>query len=137
MYTFNLFVFGHDMSIDPDLNNDIHEFDVEMSRNINSRKYEIDLPYHGGQCAGDLYSVIFGTIVTDDDHNKDYVNIIRNAKEIDYIEDYNSFLTEVKKGLIQDTEGGYGEEKFRGFVNKLIEFLDNNKPGFYTVEASS
>ena len=52
---------------DPELNEKFCEFDISFSKLINGKKYEVNTPYHGGQVAGDVSSVIFGIIVTDDD----------------------------------------------------------------------
>ncbi|CAG7580689.1 MAG: hypothetical protein SLAVMIC_00523 [uncultured marine phage] len=30
MYTYDVFVFGHDLSTDKELNNTLHEFDLEL-----------------------------------------------------------------------------------------------------------
>jgi DNA-binding Lrp family transcriptional regulator len=123
------------MSANPELNNTLVEgFDLEFSHHIGNRRYEISTPYHGGQCAGDVYSIIFGHEITDDDSNEDYIDEIRNAKEEDYKEEYLVFLEVLKKQLTADMGK---EDDYDKFVNDLIEFLDNNKPGFYTVEASS
>lgn len=134
MYTFNYFCFGHDLSKDKNLNNSLHDWDVEFNKIINGREYQIDFPYHGGQVRGDCYSCVFGTIISDDDHNPSYIKDIKNAKESDYINDYNKFIDI----LIEELELHLHHEK--GFINvveNLKNFLKNNSPEFYSVEASS
>jgi len=134
MYTFNHFVFGHDLSVDKELNNSINELDIEFNTTINGKEFEVDFPYHGGQVHGDLYSCVFGHIITDDDNNKDYINKIRTAKAEDYIEEYNVFIS----ALIDDLNNNKGiDDDYDQCVDKLIAFLQSNKPYFYTVEASS
>ncbi|MBA3984986.1 MAG: hypothetical protein H0X63_00015 [Flavobacteriales bacterium] len=134
MYTYNNFVFGHNLSINKELNNSLHEFDICFSTRIGLKKFEISTPYHGGKCSGDTQSVILGVLITDDDNNTNYIDEVRNAKEEDYIHDYNIFLDKFKAALIEDKghESDYDE-----VADNLIEFLDTNKPGFYSVQASS
>lgn len=63
---------------------------------------------------------------------------IKSAKEENYIDDYNTFLKKVFSRLEEDMES---DDEFRKFceptVNRLKEFIKNNKPTFYTVEVSS
>jgi len=134
MYTYNNYVFGHQLSVNKELNNELTEFDYEFSISINNKSFEISTPYHGGQCSGDVYSVIFGHVITDDDQNPDFVNEIRNAKEEDYIKEYLEFIKQVKVDLIRDK--GL-EKKYDEFCDKLITFIDSTKHTFYSVEASS
>ena len=77
MYTFNIYCFGHDLSLNKELNNKLSEFDFEFSTKINGRNWEINFPYHGGQVHGDCYSCVFGTQITDDDNNKNYIKEIK------------------------------------------------------------
>jgi hypothetical protein len=134
MYTYNIFVFGHDLSVNPKLNEAVCEFDIEFRDTLNKRKFEVSTPYHGGQVAGDLQSLIFGIVITDDDGNKNFINEVRNAKEEDYLADYQALLAK----FIVDLESNKGEEKeYDDLVDKLIKFLNSKKPGFYSVEASS
>mgnify|MGYP000896186147 CR=1 FL=1 len=139
MYTFNLFVYGHKMSVNKDLNNQISDFDLYCSKFINGKKFEIYCPYHGGQILGDVYSVVFGTIITDDDNNSNLITEIQNFKKEDYEKDYVEYLDFVKKDLIDNKSVVDGEEckEYNLFVDKLIDFLNNTKPQFYQVEASS
>jgi hypothetical protein len=139
MYTFNLFCFGHQLSKNPELNNLLNEYDLEFHTTINGKRFEVDFPYHGGQCRGDVYSCVFGTIITDDDQNIMYVDTIRNAKESDYLDDYNQFLDQLFKGLDDDIQncGIHEKEEFKNIVTKLKDFIANNEPEFYCVEASS
>ncbi len=129
MYTFNFFVYGHRMANNPELNNSLREWDLEFQKG----DYEVSFPYNGGQVRGDIYSVIFGKIITDDDNNPNYVREVRNAKESDYEKDYQKFVNSYKQ-FLKDVEFE-GDDKI--LVEKLINFLDNTKPEFYSVEASS
>ncbi len=138
MYTFNYYCFGHKLSENKELNNLLHDYDVELRKNINGKSWEIDFPYHGGQIRGDVYSCVFGTIITDDDHNTNYVDEIRNSKEEDYIEDYNKFIEILLTELEKDVESAKDSEpEFEKVFNMLKEFLSKNSPKFYSVEASS
>lgn len=134
MYTFNYYVFGHRMAENKEINNTLNEFDIEFSTKVSGKTYEVDFPYHGGQVSGDLYSCVFGTIITDDDNNPDYINDVRSSKEDDYIKDYNIFLDQLKKNL---TDNLGEDDDYDNFVPKLIDYLDSNSPTFYAVEASS
>lgn len=134
MYTYNLVCYGHQLSLNPDLNNSLNELDLEISTRINNKKWEIDFPYHGGQCSGDVYSCVFGTIIIDDDNNPNFVDEIRNLKEEDYASDYDTFLDFVFKEIedIMETEPDIVE-----VFNSLNEFVRNNQPKFYQVQVSS
>lgn len=134
MYTFNYLVFGHNLAINHELNNAVHEFDLSFQTTINGKEFVVDTPYHGGQVNGDTLSVVFGCNITSDESNPDYINLIRNAKEEDYLADYNKFIDELTKDLTSNKgeEGDYDK-----FVDELIKFLKENKPTFYSVEASS
>lgn len=136
MYTFNYYVYGHKMSANSELNNELWEFDPEFSQTINGKYYEVNFPYHGGQVNGDVLSCVFGTTVTDDDQNPNLINEIRNFNEDDYKNDYLDFLQNFKNNLNANL-GVPGEEDYDLFVNKLISFLDSTDPELYSVEASS
>ena len=139
MYTFNIYCFGHDFSLNKELNNKLSEFDFEFSTKINGRNWEINFPYHGGQVYGDCYSCVFGTQITDDDNNKNYIKEIKNAKESDYIDGYNQFLKiflselSVENYTILDEN----KEEIKKIIDDIIIFLSTNEPGFYSIEASS
>ena len=136
MYTFNYFCFGHKLSIDKELNNELHDNDFSFSRKINNRIYEIHFPYHGGQVSGDCYSCVFGTIITDDDGNPDYIDEVRNAQESDYIDDYNTFIMEMTIEFESDSYSEF-EMHILKIFSKLKKFLSENNPEFYSVQASS
>jgi hypothetical protein len=134
MYIINNFVYGHKMAEHKELNNELWQFELEFRKVINGKRYEVDFPYHGGQIRGDVISVIFGTVITDDDGNSDYSKEIRLAKEEDYEKEYQIFL----EAYIEDLNANKGEESdYDQFVEKLIPFLRATKPDFYTVESSS
>jgi hypothetical protein len=138
MYTFNYYCFGHKLAENKKLNNLLHDYDVEFTKYINGRSWEIDFPYHGGQISGDIYYCIFGTIITDDDCNPNYVDEVRNSKEQDYIEDYYKFIEVLLTELQKDVEASKDSEpEFEKIFNMLKEFLSKNDPKFYSVEASS
>lgn len=93
MYTFSYFCFGHELSVDKELNNSLNDMlDLSFSRTINGKKFEAFFPYHGGQVKGDCYSCVFGIIITDSYNNKQFLKTIRACKESDYINDYNQFI---------------------------------------------
>lgn len=134
MYIINEFVFGHEMAKDKKLNNLLAEYDLEFSKYIGTKKFVVDFPYHGGQTNISTKSCIFGIKITDDDHNKKYIQQIKSAKEQDYLPAYEEFL----KSYIEHVKENYGSDlEYDGFVDKLIKFLNENKPKFYSVESSS
>lgn len=143
MYTFNNFCYGIDMSVNPTLNNFILEQDLVYNNKINGMQYEVSTPYHGGQCLGDVYSIIMGINITDDDNNPEYVNEIRSVNECTYQEEFEIFRQEylAELDLIADewkgwnTKGQYDDGLV--MLNELKEFITNSIPGFYTVELSS
>ena len=134
MYIIDNFVFGHELALNKKINNALVDFDAEFSTLVNKKRFVVEFPYHGGQVAGNTYSVIFGAPITDDDGNKDFIKEVRNAKEEDYADDYNKFIEEyivaLNENLGQDAE-------YDAFIGELIDYLKNTKPGFYSVESSS
>lgn len=134
MYTYNLYCFGHKLSEDKELNNLLSEYDIEFSRKIKDRIWAVDFPYHGGKVRGDCYSCVFGTIITDDDNNDDYINEIKNSTEKDFIVDYNEFLSILLSELEKEVES---EKEFSSVVSRLKTFLEKNSPTFYSVQVSS
>lgn len=134
MYTYNLFIFGHNLSLNKELNNMVHDFDFSFQKTINKKRFELDTPYHGGTLPGDIYPVSFGHTITDDDQNPNFVGEVRNAKEENYINDYNEFIKSLKEDLIADKNV---EADYDKLVDTFISFIDNNKPGFYSIEVSS
>ena len=133
MYTFNLFCFGLDLSIDEELNNNLWACDAQFNTKINGKEWEVDFPYHGGQCKGDVYSCVFGTIVSDSDNNSDFISDIRSAKEEDYIADYTKFIDIFLNRLREDES----DPEIKEIIESLESFIKSNKPCFYSVEASS
>ena len=123
MYICNIFCFGHKMADNKKLNNFISDLDLEFSKSINGKIYEVSYPYHGGQVNGD-------------DNNPNYINEIRNAKEEDYIKEYNIFISEYINILKNDDFSYLNEDELK-ILKELIDFLEKTKPCFYSVEISS
>ena len=132
MYTYEVVLFGHNISIDEDLNNKLHGYDMKFSKTLNGKKFDMDTPYHGG---GGVYPIIFGYYLTDTDNNPNFIKEIRSAKEEDLINDYNIFLEEFKQMLI-DNLGCY-EPEYDEFVKEILIFFDEHQPEFYSVQVSS
>ena len=130
MYTFNYFRFGHKMSRNKELNNLLHDYDLEFSKVINGKKFEISFLYNGSQVSGNIYSVIFGISITDDDQNPNYIDEVRRANSSDYEVEYQQFLDEYVDWIKSD---GSNIE----LANLLLNYLNSNKPEFYSVQGSS
>lgn len=136
MYIIKNLVYGHEMANNRSLNNNVNGFGIELSEEINGKKFEISSPYHGGQVDGDVLSVIFGCCITDDDNNPKFMEQLVKAHENEenYKRDYNQFLNKFKNDLNKDM----GEEETSDeFFQELIVWLDNTEPKFYFVESSS
>lgn len=133
MYTYNLFIFGHNMSVNKKLNEFIGDMDIVLSKRIGNNKYECDLEYHGGSFD---YQILFGVNITDDDQNPNFINKVRDAKSSTYIDEYNIFLSDYIEELLLATELGEFDED-RDTVNELVSFLNTEKPDFYTLQVSS
>ncbi len=133
MYTYNIFCFGHQLEKNPDITDLVYELDLVFKYRVGDLKYSVEFPYHGGKCDGDIYSIIFGVEITDNDFNPDFIDQVRNAKEEDYKEGYNLFLDEYKKYLNDCITDDEDEVQ----IKNIIEFLDNYDPKFYSVEVSS
>ena len=118
MYVINNFVYGHDISVNEKLNNMLCEFDLEFSKYVNGKDFEVSFPYHGGQVSGDVLSVIFGTIITSDDGNKNFSKEIRNAKTEDYEEDYKVFLKAFIDSVLENK--GLDEDGYDEFADELV-----------------
>lgn len=136
MYTFNYFCFGHKLSNNKELNNELQNWDFSYKKIINNRKFELYFPYHGGQVLGDTYSCVLGIIISSDESNPNYINEIRNAKESDYLDDYNLFLSDMLKDFDSDNYAEFEIEVLET-IAKFKDFLTKNNPEFYHVEASS
>ncbi len=142
MYTFNNFCYGINTSVNPELNNFISDSDLVYKNKINGIQYEVSSPYHGGKCLGDVYSVIMGTIITQDD-DPEYTNEVRTADENDYREHFKKFIEEylVELDLISEEWNGWnGNGEYDDgivMIEELKEFIKNAIPGFYIVELSS
>lgn len=140
MYTLNNFVYGHKMATDEKLNNELHDWDFEFREKVDGKKFTLNFPYHGGQCAGSVYSCILGCEITDDDQNPHYIDEVRSAKEEDYSDGYKKFIGIIISGMEEDLNSewvGDDKENYVNFVNKFKEFIKNNEPCFYSVESSS
>jgi hypothetical protein len=150
MYTYNLFCCGIDLTKKENLANHIEEI-CEFEMKINGKSYELTTPYQGGLVSGDVFPIVFGTIITDDDHNKEYTNEIRNAKESDYKEEYENFVkvlvNEIKNdNLLSDKEiesvdnNVEQKEYIEDIIkksNQLIDYIEKTEPHFYTMQVSS
>ncbi len=138
MYTYNVFCFGHNMMNNPELNNKLREY-ITYSTQIKNKKYVVEFPYHGGQVCGDVSSCIFGVEITDNDNNKNFLNKIRNAKESDYIDEYNEFLKKLIKDLDEDKTNAHEDCDigYDYFVEELKNYIQTHKPEFYLIEVSS
>jgi len=134
MYTFNLYVFGHNLSIDKELNNSLNSFDIELKTKIGDRTYEIDFPYNGGQTSGDTYSCVFGTTISTDEFNPNHVKEIRSFKKEYYIEEYKEFIEYLKIEVVK-FKGEDGDMDM--VIDNLIKFIDTHEPELYSVQASS
>ena len=132
MYTYNRFCYGHQLELSPEINNSIYDLDLSFRHVTNKKVFCVDFPYHGGKSLGDVYSIICGIEICDDDFNPKYIDVVRSSKEEDYIEDYDLFITEYKKFLsdIMDSEDEVE-------IKKIISFFDNNRPKFYSIDTSS
>ena len=134
MYTYNLYIYGHKIDEDPELNSDITHFFDGFNKVIDGKEFEVSSPYHGGRVRGDIFPVIFGHIITDDDHNTYLIDTIRNFKEEDYEKSYSKFIDELMKDI--NSEKGTDDE-YDLIVDRLQKFISNNKPQLYSVEVSS
>ena len=136
MYTYNIFCFGHELAKNKELNNLLDEFDLEFKCKIGDKIWEIYFPYHGGQVDGDTLSCIFGCKISHNDRNPNWLKTIRGAKKEDYIFDYGIFLKKLFTELESPENLGI-EEEYDNLVDSLREWVYNNEPDFYMIEASS
>lgn len=130
MYVIKNLFYGHDLSVDKELNDELWGYDIEYERIIDGFRFEVSVPYHGGQCAGDAMSVFFGTFVTADDCNKNFAKEVRTAKEDNFKKPYREFVN----SFLDYLNTMVGEEDF---VRKITNFLSTMEPDFYIVESSS
>lgn len=141
MYIINNLMYGHDLSKNKELSDLIYEYDVDFRWTKNGVQYTVEMPYHGGQVAGDCPSIFFGAWIANDDGNKNYVKEVREAKEETYKADYQEFVQEflidMKSSLEEflELEGSNGEAA--KFIQEVEKFLSENEPEIYSVESSS
>jgi len=131
MYTYNLFIYGHDLLQDEDLLDDISGFEFHFIRVIDGKKFEVSTRYHGGS---KYEPMVLGTEITDTDNNPGFVNEVRMANETDYAENYAEFIRLFKSEL--ESERG-ADSEYDSAVDRLLKFIDSTKPGFYLLEVSS
>lgn len=141
MYIINNLMYGHNLSENRELSELIWEYDVDFKREKNGVCYRVHRPYHGGQVADEIPSIMFGAEITDDDGNRDYIKQAREAKEETYQKDYQEFvqefLTDLKANVGLDEDYADDEEDYSKFVEKMEKFLSENEPEIYSVESSS
>lgn len=130
MLIYNIFCFGHRIADNEKLNNLLFEFDLEISKKINNKKWEISFPHHSIQISG-AYSCLFGTEITSDYNNPNFINIVRLSDVNNYLHDYNLFLSQVISNFESIAKL---EPEFKQVVDILKEFIENNKADFYLVE---
>lgn len=144
MYTYDIFCYGHDLSKDPELVNDLNEYDIQFRTDVpihgnkpiqvssDTRRFELDFPYHGDMF--DPPPCVCGIEITSSDGNKGFNKEVRGANESDYEESYQVFLERLFPHLDQYLQYGGGIENI---IGRLRTFVEENDPEFYTVEASS
>lgn len=139
MYTIKNYLFGHNFSLDKKLNNEVWEYDLFYDEKINDKRFVIDLPYHGGQVRGDIYTVFCGIIITDDDQNDIFLDEIRISNREDYETDYNTFIDMVISDLYENKKYCSIDEidNYSTFIENFIKFVKENKSDFYFAESSS
>lgn len=145
MYTFDIFCYGHDFSKDSKVSTLFADIMCSDSFYYNQQSdkivrkldnppeilYEVYFPYHGGQTS--TCSICFGVCIATSEANSDYTREVRSAKKKDYSEVYEKFVAAFKRYLNEI----YSEFASAEEIKPIIEFLDSNKPCFYSVEASS
>lgn len=136
MYTYKLLIFGHDISSDEELYDDMVQADINFSAKVGKigdeeLSFEVKTHYHG---ASDTTPYTFGIQITDDDNNPNYIKTVRALKEEDYMEMYENGLGQ----LIASLESDRGDSiEFDRFLDGLATFVKDNKPTFYAMEVSS
>lgn len=133
MYTYNLLCFG----INPELIDTevLSEIDFEMKSSI--KDWGVKTHYHGG--AGESPYTI-GCIISDDDNNPEYINLVRSLREEDYMENYNTFKAELLTSIISDIEICEGDKDEEYALEPLLSFkkiVEETTPTFYAVQVSS
>ena len=131
-----MLVFGHDFSVNATINNTIHGYDLEYSSTVNDKEFEVSNPYHGGQIAGDTFSVVCGYTVSDDDSNKQYLKQVKQFVEADYLADYLAFVEEYKEFLLE-TISETDDEDEKTEIQAVYDFFGSHEPSLYSVEVSS
>lgn len=127
MYTYNVYVFGHDLSLLEGLPTKLSEIQWYFQEKINEQMFELSFPYHGMAVTP---PIVFGCIVTDGKY-KEHVKELREAKEEDYRSDYQTFLDDFMMCL-----EAYRDDLSEHFEN-FKKFLSDNEPTFYAVNVSS
>lgn len=136
MYTYNLFVFGHDLSVDKVLCEQIDEMDFDFEpHGHDDTKCRLAREYHGGALSN---PVVCGIQIASSDGNKGYLGQVRTAKEETYVFDYTLFVEDLIKEVENYKTMWIDEEPDVVLLaHNLTTFLRNHKPGFYSVEVSS
>lgn len=134
MYNYKILCFGHNLNKNLELVERLYGIGFET----NIDDHFIYFPYNG---SSSTVPIIFGLIITTDDDG-DYIQIIRNFNENEYLEKYNNFITELKSEITLDIDyidnmDDYGDYGVKDILQKLLIFIDNNKPELYIVKATT
>jgi hypothetical protein len=129
MYVSNQFIYGHKLSIDPNLNDNVgHEvMNYSFTKEVNGKLFSVEEQYYGD--GFDPYSILFGCRISDD-NMIDYISDIRNAKESNYANDYREFLKFLKEDLKEKRKNN---RDIRGVIDDLLEFIKTHDPMFYSI----
>jgi hypothetical protein len=129
MYVSNQFIYGHKLSIDPNLNDNVgHEvMNYSFTKEVNGKLFSVEEQYYGD--GFDPYPILFGCRISDD-NMIDYISDIRNAKESNYANDYREFLKFLKEDLKEKRKNN---RDIRDVIDDLLEFIKTHDPMFYSI----
>ena len=137
---YKLFCFGLDAD-DLELIESVSCRDMEWSTIIGDKKWELNFPYNGDAPGS---ACVIGYTITHDYHNKEYLDIVKNSNEADFVGDYAifkekllDFFKECKKENDSYKDKGYYDDGFDEMFSKFDELIKTNEPYFYTVNVTT
>jgi hypothetical protein len=133
MYTYNVFIYGHDLSKNDVGRYLVEQLDYYFSWGKGDNTYVLSTNYRG---SAPKTPISFGIEISDDDDNPSFLKTVRNADALIYKKEYEEFIYALKKELLTDADVN-DDPELMDTVIKFMTYLDTTEPEFYLLKCSS